>query len=94
MYRTPLMMLLEEQLGRPIEELLDGPLAVVAVYLGVDESTVSKWKTKLHMPAGQHCYHHKRWYSTPQCPECKGEEGYGAKIPNSARPNSYADVES
>ena len=46
--KTPLMMSIEREHGRPLEKLLmDGNLSVVSEMLRVDESTVSKWRKKL-----------------------------------------------
>lgn len=46
--RTLAMRLIEAQFGVPIEQLLrDGTLAEVGRVLGIDESTVSKWRLLL-----------------------------------------------
>jgi transcriptional regulator with XRE-family HTH domain len=47
--KTPLMLLLEGQFGQPIEELIAGPdeLKDLAKRLGVNFSTISKWRHKL-----------------------------------------------
>lgn len=43
------MLAIEARYKRPIEELLDPrlPLAVVSIQLGVEQSTVSKWRKRL-----------------------------------------------
>lgn len=47
--KTTLMLAIEARYKRPIEELLDPrlPLAVVSIQLGVEQSTVSKWRKRL-----------------------------------------------
>ncbi|KKM82281.1 hypothetical protein LCGC14_1321120 [marine sediment metagenome] len=50
--KTLAMRLLENQFGQTIEYLLDeeqGSLKEVAKTLGIDESTVSKWRLRLGM---------------------------------------------
>lgn len=46
--KTLAMRLIEQQHGRPLEELLlDGSLEEVGATLGIDQSTVSKWRLRL-----------------------------------------------
>lgn len=52
--KTPLMRLLELQHRHPIEELLmAGSLSVVSKRLGIDTSTISKWRKKLRLVYGE-----------------------------------------
>ncbi len=47
-HKTLIMMLLEDKHGQPMEELLmAGTLEEVGGTLGVDQSTVSKWRKRL-----------------------------------------------
>ena len=45
--KTTAMLLVELELGVPIEQALEGSLSVVAKRTGMDFSTVSKWKKRL-----------------------------------------------
>jgi len=48
--KTLAMRLLEARFGLPIAVMLaDGSLAEVAEFLGVDQSTVSKWRLRLNL---------------------------------------------
>ena len=60
---TPMQMYLQEKHGVGIEELLKGPLSMVAVALGVDKSTVSKWRKNLGLVPVAYCHkHHERFH--------------------------------
>ena len=46
--KTIRMMFIELKHGKPIQELIaDGSIDVVAMYIGVDRSTVSKWRKRI-----------------------------------------------
>ena len=46
--KTIRMMFIELKHGRPIQELIaDGSIDDVAMYIGVDRSTVSKWRKRI-----------------------------------------------
>ena len=53
--KTPLMLLVEERFGKPVEELIAGPTPIkeVAARLGIDLTTVCKWRQKLHLNTGR-----------------------------------------
>ena len=71
--KTQSMLLLEYQYQRPIEELLQGPIRRVARRLGLDYTTISKWKKLLKLWPPGYCPHHKARYDD-YCHLCWLEE--------------------
>ena len=71
--KTALMLLLEQQFGKPIEQLIKtGTLKYISKRLGVDPATISKWRQKLYLVAPNYCRLHN-YHFEEECPYCQEE---------------------
>ena len=75
--KTALMLVLEQQHGKTIEQLIrSGTLKSLSRKLGVDSGTISKWRQKLDLVAPNYCRQHNYHYEDI-CPYCQEESVNG-----------------